>query len=237
MRATGHGRRRVNVRDLPIAGRPVVLVWAKRLWRCPEPACAMGTWSEESDAIGPRAVLTERARAEIARRVGPGEQSVTRSARQPDSSDSHHWRRSPARPSTEPDPTRRRSTASIFPRPAPGRSPRVRPTTTAATTAPAPAWTAAADASRSGGSPTATGRSPSATSTLAPPTPTAPSVAPSHSRTNHPPNTSRSDLTRSTSRCCVDPLRTRPIRAGQDGLCSRPYRSAARPVSGAPNRR
>ena len=81
VRAVGHGRRRVKVRDLPIADRPVVLVWAKRLWRCPEPACAMGTWSEESDEIAPRAVLTERARAEIARRVGLGEQSVARAAK------------------------------------------------------------------------------------------------------------------------------------------------------------
>jgi hypothetical protein len=31
VRAVGHGRRRVKVRDLPIADRPVVLVWAKRL--------------------------------------------------------------------------------------------------------------------------------------------------------------------------------------------------------------
>jgi transposase len=81
VRAVGHGRRRVKVRDLPIADRPVVLVWAKRLWRCPEPACPTGTWSEESDAIAPRAVLTERARADIARRVGPGEQSVARAAK------------------------------------------------------------------------------------------------------------------------------------------------------------
>jgi transposase len=81
VRAVGHGRRRVKVRDLPIADRSVVLVWAKRLWRCPEPACPTGTWSEDSDEIGPRAVLTERARADIARRVGPGEQSVARVAR------------------------------------------------------------------------------------------------------------------------------------------------------------
>jgi transposase len=73
VRAVGHGRRRVKVRDLPIADRAVVLVWAKRLWRCVEPACPTGTWSEESDAIAARAVLTERARADIARRVGPGE--------------------------------------------------------------------------------------------------------------------------------------------------------------------
>jgi transposase len=81
VRAVGHGRRRVVVRDLPLADRPVVLVWAKRLWRCPEPRCAACTWSEESDQIAPRAVLTERARAEIARRVGPAEHSVAQAAR------------------------------------------------------------------------------------------------------------------------------------------------------------
>jgi transposase len=81
VRATGHGRRRVVLRDLPITDRPVVLVWAKRLWRCAEPACPVRTWSEECDEIAPRAVLTERTRAEICRRVGPGEQSVARAAR------------------------------------------------------------------------------------------------------------------------------------------------------------
>jgi hypothetical protein len=54
VRATGHGRRRVRVRDLPLADRPVVLVWAKRLWRCDEPACPARTWSEECDEIAPR---------------------------------------------------------------------------------------------------------------------------------------------------------------------------------------
>jgi len=34
-----HGRTRAAVRDLPIAGRPAVLVFARRRWRCPEPAC------------------------------------------------------------------------------------------------------------------------------------------------------------------------------------------------------
>jgi hypothetical protein len=81
VQAVGHGRRRGRVRDLPIADGAVVLVWAKRLWRCPEPACAVKTWSEESDAIAPRALLTGRARAEIARRVGPGGQSVAQVAR------------------------------------------------------------------------------------------------------------------------------------------------------------
>jgi transposase len=80
-RAIGHGRRRVVVGDLPLADRPVVLVWATRLWRCAEPACATRTWSEESEEIAPRAVLTERARAEIARGVGPAEHSVAQAAR------------------------------------------------------------------------------------------------------------------------------------------------------------
>jgi transposase len=81
VRAIGHGRRRVAVRDLPMAGRPVRLVWSKRLWRCTEPSCPVSTWSEESEEIGPRAVLTERARAEICRRVGPAQHSVAQAAR------------------------------------------------------------------------------------------------------------------------------------------------------------
>jgi transposase len=79
--AVGHGRRRVKVRDLPIAGRPVVLVWAKRKWRCPEPDCEVRTWTEPTTAIRPRAELTERARAEICRRVGKEEDSVAEVAR------------------------------------------------------------------------------------------------------------------------------------------------------------
>src|SRR5215211_7881919 len=63
VRATPHGRRMVRVRDLPIGGRPVVLAWRKRIWRCREPSCRVGTWTERAGAIRPRAVLTERARA------------------------------------------------------------------------------------------------------------------------------------------------------------------------------
>jgi transposase len=81
-RAVGHGRRGVKVRDLPIGDRRVVLVWHKRLWRCPDPHCAVKTWSEETDAIAARAVLTERARAEICRRVGRDAHSVASLARE-----------------------------------------------------------------------------------------------------------------------------------------------------------
>jgi transposase len=71
----------VRVRDLPIGGRPVVLGWCKRVWRCVEPACAVRTWTEQTVAIRPRAVLTERARAEACRRVGKDAHAVAAVAR------------------------------------------------------------------------------------------------------------------------------------------------------------
>jgi transposase len=76
-----HARRTVGVRDLPIGGRPVVLCWRKRIWRCGEPACGVQTWTEQQAAIRPRAVLTERARAEACRRVGKDAHAVAAVAR------------------------------------------------------------------------------------------------------------------------------------------------------------
>lgn len=81
IRAVGHGRRRIAVRDLPASGRPVVLAWAKRIWRCPDEHCEMGTWSETTDAIRPRSSLTERARAEMCRRFGQDGDTVAGLAR------------------------------------------------------------------------------------------------------------------------------------------------------------
>jgi transposase len=81
VRATPHGRRMVRVRDLPIGGRPVVLAWRKRIWRCREPSCRVRTWTERAGAIRPRAVLTERARAEACRRVGKDAHAVAAVAR------------------------------------------------------------------------------------------------------------------------------------------------------------
>jgi transposase len=81
VRAELHGRRTVRVRDLPIGGRPVVLAWRKRIWRCGEPACGVRTWTERVAAIRPRAVLTERARAEACRRVGKDAHAVAAVAR------------------------------------------------------------------------------------------------------------------------------------------------------------
>jgi transposase len=68
-RAVGHGRTRTQVRDLPIAGTPTVLVFARRRWRCVEALCEATTWSEHVNAIGSRALLSERARRRLAEMV------------------------------------------------------------------------------------------------------------------------------------------------------------------------
>lgn len=75
-----HDRRPTWVRDLPAGGRPVTLVWVKRVWRCVEPACPVRTWSETSSVIRSRASLTERARREACRRVGQDGHSVAQVA-------------------------------------------------------------------------------------------------------------------------------------------------------------
>lgn len=75
-RALSKGRRRTKVRDLSCGGRPVVLVWSKRLWRCGDADCDVKTWSEASPLIAARASLTERARAEACRQVGRDNHAV-----------------------------------------------------------------------------------------------------------------------------------------------------------------
>jgi hypothetical protein len=68
-RTVGHGRRIVKVRDLPVARRPVVLVWHKRIWRCPEADCYVRTFSER---------LTTSVHGRCSPR-GPGKRSVAES--------------------------------------------------------------------------------------------------------------------------------------------------------------
>lgn len=80
-RARPHGRRPVWVRDLPAGGRPVTIVWVKRVWRCREAGCAVSSWTETAEAIGARMSMTERARAEACRRVGQDDDSVAEVAR------------------------------------------------------------------------------------------------------------------------------------------------------------
>ena len=79
--AVGHGRRRVLVRDLAVSGRPTVLCWAKRIWCCPDGDCDVRSWTEISDAMPARAVLSWRAGAELCRLVGEDGWSVAAAAR------------------------------------------------------------------------------------------------------------------------------------------------------------
>lgn len=61
--AYSHGRREVRLIDTPCFGQPVELVWRKRTWRCGEPACPAGSFTEQDDDLTqPRALLTTRAR-------------------------------------------------------------------------------------------------------------------------------------------------------------------------------
>jgi DNA-directed RNA polymerase subunit RPC12/RpoP len=62
-RALSKGRRTTKVRDLSCGGRPVVVVWNKRLWRCGDADCDVKSWSETNLLIAVRASMTERARS------------------------------------------------------------------------------------------------------------------------------------------------------------------------------
>ena len=74
--AQAKDRRPSWVRDLPVGGRPVMLCWWKRVWSCPHPSCEVRTWTEQHEAIGPRASLTERARQWAFEEVGKHDAAV-----------------------------------------------------------------------------------------------------------------------------------------------------------------
>jgi transposase len=60
--ARSHGRRMVRLIDTPCFGRPVEVWWRKRVWRCEEPDCPAGAFTERDEQIArPRALLTTRA--------------------------------------------------------------------------------------------------------------------------------------------------------------------------------
>jgi transposase len=80
--ARAKDRRPVWVRDLPIAGRPVVVCWYKRVWCCPQAVCPKRTWTEQHSAIASRACLTERARQWAFEQVGERDSAVAWLARQ-----------------------------------------------------------------------------------------------------------------------------------------------------------
>jgi transposase len=60
--AASHWHRTVRLVDAPCIGRPVKVHWRKRSWRCTEPDCEVGVFTEQDQAIAsPRALLTTRA--------------------------------------------------------------------------------------------------------------------------------------------------------------------------------
>lgn len=59
--AVGHGRRVVGLHDTPCFGRPVLVRWRKRIWRCAEAVCPVSTWTEDHGYAGKRSKLTTRA--------------------------------------------------------------------------------------------------------------------------------------------------------------------------------
>ena len=79
--AVGHGRREHLLHDAPCLGMPVVLVWRKRLWRCREPTCPIGTFSETHDLARARAKLTGRAVAWAVRALSWDDTTVSALAR------------------------------------------------------------------------------------------------------------------------------------------------------------
>jgi transposase len=81
VRAVSKDRPVVVVGDVDAFGRPVQLRWVKRRWRCPDGDCPVQTWTEQSEAVGARMAMTERARARACRRVGRDGHSVAAVAR------------------------------------------------------------------------------------------------------------------------------------------------------------
>ena len=59
--ATSAGRKSVELIDAPVYGLPARLGWRKRRWRCADPDCDRGVFTEQNPAVAaPRALLTRR---------------------------------------------------------------------------------------------------------------------------------------------------------------------------------
>jgi len=80
--AADHGRREHRLADAPCFGTPVQLIWRKRRWRCREPRCPTGVWSEEHPALLARAKLTARAVAWAIQTLRWDDSTVSALARQ-----------------------------------------------------------------------------------------------------------------------------------------------------------
>jgi transposase len=76
-------RSAVELADLPSFGRPARIVWHKVRWCCPDPDCAMGSWTEENRRIAaPRMAITDRAGRWVTEQVGRCARSVSEVAKE-----------------------------------------------------------------------------------------------------------------------------------------------------------
>lgn len=58
-------RRTSTIRDLPLGEKPLVLLWKKRVWHCPNPNCPQVTWTETASFVTSRHSLTNRAKQKL----------------------------------------------------------------------------------------------------------------------------------------------------------------------------
>jgi transposase len=71
------GWREVVLVDLPGFGTPTKLHWHKRRWRCADPDCTNGSWTEQDYRIAaPRMKLTDRAGRWVTKQVGRADRTV-----------------------------------------------------------------------------------------------------------------------------------------------------------------
>jgi transposase len=76
-------QRPVRFVDLPVAGRPMALVWHKRRLRCPDGDCPMGSWTEEDVRIASsRMAISTRAGRWVTEQVGRCARSVNEVAKE-----------------------------------------------------------------------------------------------------------------------------------------------------------
>ncbi len=58
--ASPRGRRTRRLVDTPCFGTPVMMVWVKRTWACPEPTCPVKSFSEVNEDLAGVSLLVDR---------------------------------------------------------------------------------------------------------------------------------------------------------------------------------
>jgi len=77
---SGKGQVTTRPRDVPYGPHRVRLVWHKRRWRCTDPRCSRGSFTEQVVAAPARSRLTVRLRAELAAAVADQHRCVAEAA-------------------------------------------------------------------------------------------------------------------------------------------------------------